>query len=60
VIVDGKHNEESFLERAVNDRLEDSAGSSINRFYTADNHLFHVDGKPMPLLKCGAGSLCRQ
>lgn len=51
VFVEGEHNEASFLDKAMNGRLEGSSGSSINRFYTEDDHLFYIDGKTYALTK---------
>ena len=51
VVVDGEHNEESFLQSAEKRRLAESSTSEIGRFYTAGDHLFHVDGKTFALTK---------
>ncbi|MBI1216523.1 MAG: DUF262 domain-containing protein [Alphaproteobacteria bacterium] len=51
VFVDGVHNEAGFLQKAESERHEGSSVSGIKRFYTEDEHLFHVGGRTYALTK---------
>jgi hypothetical protein len=55
IIVNGRHNKDSFVAEAESRRLDNSSASEVDRFFIEDDELFHCDGNTFALTKMWGG-----